>query len=217
MSIIFGVCGILGGIFTMCGDLLLDIKGKENRPMGKYGIMDSAWDDMDIRRFRISILFAMAGVPLIFLGLTAMSGQLMQGNELFGQIFWYISMVGSTGAFFIHTIICVFPIIYKTMRPHHSFEEAEAVINGVYESVRLPFWILYLAFVGIPSILLIWAMFAGYLNLSPWYSLLTMPVLVSVGVLLQKIKFDWFCDLPFVITPSLSMSMIGLMVILNQK
>lgn len=216
MGMIFGVCGIFGGMLTMCGDLLLDIKGKSNRKLGKHGIMDSCWDTMDIRRFQASILFGMAGVPLIFLGLTSMAGQLMRTNPLFGQIFWYVSMFGSTGAFFIHAIICLFPIIYKIMRKKHSFEDAEAVINGVYESIRIPFWVLYAALTAIPSVMVIWALFAGYLNLSLWYILLTAPVLVGAGALLQKIKYDWFCDLPFVITPSLSMSMFGLMAVLNQ-
>ena len=212
---ILGICGILGGLFTAAGDMLLDIKGKDNVSTGKYGFLDSAWDHMDIRRFRLSILLAMIGVPLIFLGMTAMARQLMLAAPVFGKVFYYVSMVGTTGGFFIHTIICLFPIIYKTMRKKYSFDEAETVINAVYESIRIPFWLQYMALVAVPALMIIYALFAGYLNLSRLYVLLTAPVLVGVSILLAKIKRDWFCDLPFAISPSLSMSMIGLLALLN--
>ena len=146
-DIILGICGIVGGLFTAAGDMLLDIKGPDNVSRGKYGFMDSAWDHMDIRRFRASILLAMVGVPLIFLGMMAMAGQLIRGNALFGKIFFYVSLAGASGGFFIHTIICLFPVIYKTVIRDHSFRDAETVINAVYESICIPFWIQYSAFV----------------------------------------------------------------------
>ena len=111
LSMLFGLCGGLGCVFFVIGDLLLDVKGPDNRKLGKYGIMDSAWDRMDVRRFRWSILCALVGAPLSFLGTTAMAGQLAQEHPDFALAFWLSCVVGCTGSFFIHTIICLFPVV----------------------------------------------------------------------------------------------------------
>lgn len=211
MDVIFGICGFIGAMFCAIGDLLLDIKGKDNQKRGKLGIMDSAWDWMDGKRFTRSILLAMIGTPMAFLGLTAMAHQLFLTHKTFGLIFWLASVAGCAGSFFIHTIICLFPVIYQKIEPVHGFHYAEEIINTVYYAIRIPFWILYLMLTGVTSLMLIWALFAGYLPLSPWCVLLTVPSLVFVGALLQKIKPDWFCDLPFIITPSLGLGMFGLL------
>ena len=42
-----------------------------------------------------------------------------------------------------------------------------------------------------------------------------MPCLMLIGGVLQKLKWDWFCDVPMVITPSLGMGMFGLLAVLN--
>ena len=215
LSMLFGLCGVAGCIFFVIGDLLLDVKGPDNWKLGKYGIMDSAWDRMDVRRFRWSILCALVGAPLSFLGTTAMAGQLVQEHPDFALAFWLSCVVGCTGSFFIHTIICLFPVVYKAMREKHGFEEGERLVNTVYEAIRIPFWVLYLALVIVPSLLLIWALAGGYLNLSRWWILATMPCLMLVGRVLQKLKWDWFCDVPMVITPSLGMGMFGLLAVLN--
>ena len=214
-DVILGICGIIGGLFTAAGDLLLDLKGKDNQKLGKYGIMDSAWDRMDVRRFKVSILLAMVGVPLIFLGMIAMARQMMENAPVFGKVFFYVSLTGITGGFFIHTIICLFPVIYKKVREKGSFEEAETLINEVYESIRIPFWIQYLLMVFVPAFMILYGLFAGVLQLSPWWGLATAPSLIFFSVLLNKIKNDWFCDLPFIISPSLSMSMIGFLAVLS--
>ena len=214
LGMVFGLCGFVGCLLCACGDLLLDIKGKDNRKLGKYGLMDSAWDWMEEKRFTRSILLAMVGTPLSFLGMTAMAGRLAKPG--FALAFWLSGVVGCAGSFFIHTIICLFPVIYINMEPRHGFDEAERLINVVYEAIRIPFWIFYMLLVIVPSFMLIFALFAGYLKLSPWFSLLTMPSLMVVGALLQKLKWEWFCDLPMVITPSLGMSMFGLLAVLNQ-
>ena len=213
---IFGLCGFVGCLFCACGDLLLDLKGKDNKKLGKYGLMDSAWDWMDEKRFTRSILLAMVGTPLSFLGMTAMAGQLALANRTFALVFWLSCVAGCAGSFFIHTIICLFPVIYKNMAPKHGFEEAERMVNVVYEAIRIPFWILYALLVVVPSFMVIYALAAHYLNLSRWFILLTMPCLMAFGGILQKLKWEWFCDLPMVITPSLGLSMFGLMAYLNQ-
>ena len=211
---IFAVCGVIGPLLCACGDLLLDLKGPDNQKLGKYGIMDSAWDHMDVRRFVWSILLAAAGVPLAGLGFVAMSHVLAGANPGFGLAFFLFSFVGTAGGFFIHCFICLLPILYKKVAPTHGFAHAEACINTLYEAVKVPFWLYYLSLVLVPSVLVIWALCAGYLPLSRWFILLSPPVVFLVGILLAKLFPRACCDFPFCITPSLGLSMINLMALL---
>ena len=215
LTLIFGSLGILGGLLTCAADILLDSKGKDNVKKGKYGFIDSAWDHMDLRRFPASIFLALLGTPLLFLGFTAMAGQLLAARETFGKAFWYVAMVSCTSGSFIHTIICLLPVIYKTMTKKHSPEDAEEVLNAVYRAVAVPFWILYLLLTLGTSGMIIWAICFDYLRLSPAWILLTFPVLELTGLVLEKVRHDWFYDFPHILMPTLSLGLVGLLAILN--
>lgn len=215
MTFAFGLLGIIGGIICAGGDILLDLKGKDNIKSGKYQIIDSKWKDMKIWRFNLSIILVMIGVPLYFLGLTSMAAQLAAKNPTFSLIFWIVSLVGSIGGFFIHVFICLLPIIFKTMYAKVEFSELENLINTIFKSVKIPFIFLYVMLVGVTSIMIACAIFMGYLSISPFFILLTPFSLMMIGVTLRKLKYDWFYDLPGIIMPSIGLGMIGLMAILN--
>lgn len=215
MTFTFGFLGIIGGIICACGDILLDLKGKDNMKSGKYQIIDSKWKDMKMWRFKLSIILVMMGVPLYFLGLTSMAIQLTAKSSIFSLIFWIVSVVGSIGGFFIHVFICLLPIIYKTMYTKVEFSELENVINTIFTSVKIPFIFMYIMLVGVTSIMITCAIFMGYLSISPFFILLTPLCLMIVGVTLRKLKYDWFFDLPGIIMPSIGLGMIGLMAVLN--
>ena len=212
---IFGICGVIGAFLCILGDLLLDLKGPDNKKLGKYGIMDSAWDHMDVKRFVHSILLAGLGAPLASLGFTAMAHELAKANEGFGIAYFIIAILGAGGGFFIHAFICLLPVLYKKIEPDHGFDYAESIINTAYEAVKIPFWCLYMALVAVPSLMVIFALWNGYLDLSRWFILLTPPCLMVFGGVLQKINNRIFCDLPMVITPSLGLAMMSLMAVLN--
>lgn len=215
MDFTFGILGIIGGIVCACGDLLLDLKGKNNKKLGKHEIINSNWEEMKIWRFKLSILLVMVGVPLYFLGLTSMASQLSIKNSSFGLAFWIISIVGSIGGFFIHVFICLLPIIYKTMQSTSEFPVIEKVISTIYDAIKIPFLVMYILLVGITSLIIMCAIIMGYLSLSPFAILLTPLSLLIIGVTLRRIKYDWFYDLPGIIMPSIGLSMIGLMSVLN--
>ena len=213
--LLFGILGVVGPCLCMVGDLLLDIKGPENRKLGKYGIMDSEWDHMDAARFRHSITAASLGAPLAILGATAMAHVLAESHPLYGIVYFIAAVLGGGGGLFIHAFICIFPILYKKIEPDHGFDYAESVINLVYESIRLPFWVLYLLLVGVSSVMTIAALAMGYLHISRWFILLTPPCLMLFGGILQKLFPRACCDLPMVITPSLGLAMMSLMAVLH--
>lgn len=213
--LLFGVCGVLGPCLCMVGDLLLDWKGPDNQKLGKYGIIDSAWDRMAANRFRHSITAAGLGAPLAILGFVAMAHELARANPTYGAIYFMAAVLGGGGGLFIHAFICLLPIVYKKIRPDHGFDYAESVINTLYESVKVPFWVLYMLLVVIPCFMVIAALALGYLDLSRWFILLTLPPLMILSGVLRKLFPKACCDLPMVITPSLSLALTSLMAVLN--
>lgn len=215
MDFTFALLGCIGGILCACGDLLLDLKGKDNKTLGQHGFIESNWSGMASWRFRVSVLLAMVGVPLSFLGFTAMAKQLSLQHESFAAAFWIVSLVGCIGGFFIHSFLCCMPLIYKTMYQKEGFEQTETVLNVIYDAIKIPFFLMYILLVGLTSLMLVYAVWAGYLLISPWWLLGTPLSLLMIGLLLRYLKRDWFYDLPGIIMPSLGLGMVGLMALLN--
>jgi hypothetical protein len=67
----------------------------------------------------------------------------------------------------------------------------------------------------VPSACTIIAILSGYLDVPKWCALLNSIVFLVIGVTLRKIKKEWFYDLPGIIMPSLGLSMIGFIGIMN--
>lgn len=216
MEFVFGLLGFLGGILCAAGDILFDYKGRGSEKLGRYKFMESAWAGMAPWRFKVSILLASAGVPLYFLGFTSLALQMRPANSGFALAFWLVSMVGSVGGIFIHVLLCCFPLLYKTMLKNgRPFAEVEQALNAVFDAVKLPFFILYICIVVVPSCLFAVAVAAGYLALPLWSILLTPLCLMVVGVSLRLLKKEWFNDLPGIVMPSLGLAMLGLLAAVN--
>lgn len=190
-------------------------KGAGNKKLGKHKFMDSNWANMSEWRFKVSILLVAVGVPLYLLGATSMARQLADADLYFGLVFWVVMMVGSIGGFFIHAFLCCIPIIYKIMINRAGFELTEEVINRIYNAIKIPFFMMYTALVGVSSIMLFIAKAMGYLYI-PFIMLALTPLpLLIIGVLLRFIKNKWFHDLPGIIMPSVGLGMIGLLAMIN--
>lgn len=215
MYLIFAILGALAGPVMAVGDMLLDLKGKDNKQYGKLSLINSAWNHMNEKRFRQSIVLAMFGTPMQAMGMLSMAKVLSESNTGFALAFFVVCLFGITGSFFIHTVICLFPVIYKNMITNHTLEETDAVINSVYHAVSIPFWIQYCALVAFPGFFIIAALFLGYLPLSPLFGLITAPVLTLFGLTLRKLFPNIFYDLPGIVMPSLGVGSIGLLALLS--
>jgi hypothetical protein len=210
---VFGWLGLLGGILTACGDILLDLKGSDNKKLGKHGYIESAWETMAVWRFKASLLLAAAGVPLYFLGITSLAMQMT--NTAFALAFWIVSLVGATGGFFIHALICIFPLLYKKLRESQSFDDTEAVLNVGYNATRIPFFVQFCLLVLGSSVMFIIAVILRFLSLPTWTIVFSPLCLMIVGVLLRRVKRNWFYDLPGIIMPSFGLGLLGLMAVVN--
>lgn len=54
MNLIFSIMGLVGGLLCCTGDILFDLKGKENKKLGTSKNIDSNWSEMSEWRFGAS-------------------------------------------------------------------------------------------------------------------------------------------------------------------
>lgn len=213
MNLLLGVLGIIGGLLCAIGDILFDLKGNDSVKLGKYKFIESNWENMPLWRFKASILFAATGVPLYVLGFISMARQI--SNVTVAAAFGVISCIGALGGIMIHTLCCIYPILYKSLKNQLSSKDIEESLDMTFDAVKIPFVFYFLCLVIIPSFLLEYAIIRGYLQLPVWCALLTSVPFMVVGIVLRLIKKEWFNDLPGIIMPSIGISMVGLLAVIN--
>lgn len=216
MDYVFGILGIIGGLLCAVGDILLDLKGKDNIKSGPAGIIDSNWKIMSEWRFNASILLAASGVPLYLLGFLGMTNQLAQSNKTVATTFLVFSVVGASGGLFIHATVCLMPIICKTLNQSGTNEDIiEAVCNKIFRAVKIPLVVMFSSLVIATTVTLVYAIIKGYLNIPVVFVILNPLGLMLIGLLFRLINKRVFSDLPGIIMPSVGIAMIGLMTVWN--
>lgn len=209
IELIFSILGLAGGVLCTTADIFLDLKGRDNKKTGKYGFIDSNWNRMAQWRFPLSIILVMFAVPMYALGLVSL------GNQIGGTVGFVVklsSIVGPMGGFFIHAVLCLMPVIYKTISDEQL---GEKVINKIYETIMVPFYLLYFILILTPTICTDIAIFGGMLDVPVICAFLNPFVFMIIGVAFRKVNYDIFCDLPGICMPSLGLGMFGLIGILN--
>ncbi len=209
MYMTLSILGLIGGILCAMADMLLELKGKNNKKLGENRIIDSNWEYMSEWRFKLSVLVVMIAVPLYAVGLWSLSEQI--GGTI-GMVLKPVTFVGSMGGFFIHAFLCLLPIVYKSSSDK---EQAVVIIDKMYSTIKIPFLILYLVLTLATTVLVVIAIINGSLNV-PWFCLLLNPIVfMIIGILLRFVKYDLFYDLPGICMPSLGLGMFGLIGIIN--
>lgn len=212
MDFIFGILGFAGGLLCAVGDILFDLKGKGNVKSGPASILDSNWMKMPEWRFRASILMAALGVPLYLLGFIGMSRQLSIGNSALGTAFLVFAAIGSCGGFFIHAMVCCFPIMRKSLTKSGVDDNAQYEMFGkVFNAIKIPFIAMFCSLVVATSVVLIVAILVGCLQVPLVFVALNPLALMLIGLVFRLIDKERFADLPGIIMPSLGIAMIGLM------
>lgn len=214
MNIIFGILGIAGGILCAAGDILFDLKGKGNKKLGSSGMIDSNWVNMPYWRFGASILVAFFGDALLGFGFYSLASQLKDGSGTLAAVTAVCGYVSVIAGFFIHTVLCIQPIIYKKIMETNNFKLADDTLNAYYKAVLPPFFIGY-GFMFAATVCVIIAILKGVLDVPKWFVLLNPFAFLLIGVAFRKINPKRFYDLPGIIMPSLGMSMFGLIAIVN--
>lgn len=207
MNLTFAILGVLGGLFTATGDMLLDLKGKGNEKLGTSKNIDSNWLKMSEWRFRVSVLCGLIGCPMGGLGLISLANQIEVANTTMAFVLKIVAFVGTMGAFFIHTFLSIQPIIYKRIMKTNQFELADDVLEGLYGAIKIPFVVLWIVLGVIPTVCFVAAVLNGYLDVPAWMLLFNPLVTSVIGWTLRAIKNDVFYDMPAIIMNSVGTSL----------
>lgn len=118
MYLVFSVFGLIGGLLCCTGDILFDLKGKENEKLGTSKNIDSNWLKMADWRFGLSIALAMIGDALVGLGFYSIGMQIAETHSLLGYMTIGFGYFGAMAGIFIHAFLCVQAQIYKGAMIH---------------------------------------------------------------------------------------------------
>lgn len=127
-------------------------------------------------RFVASIIIVMYSMGIISLG-----NQIGEYNKALGEMLKLAIFIGAMGGFFIHTFICVIPIIYKEIIKENNFELADRIIMSAFKAIFVPFGFLYLVLMLAPTFIICYSIITGLLNVPLWFVLLNPVVFQLVG------------------------------------
>ena len=211
---VLGIIGISGGILCAIADLLLDIKGPDNKKLGKMGVIDSAWERMAHFRFVLSGILAMFAVPMYSCGFISLM-QLDGNYAISAMILRIIFLCGAMGGFMIHIFLCLQPTIYQIIMKKNDQELAEEVINSIFRQIYVPFFTLYTMLVIIPAIAVMVFIIKGVLPLPLWCVLLNPVVFQIIGFILRATKLKIFIDAPSCCAASLGLAAYGVLALIS--
>ncbi len=215
LNLIYSILGLLGGVICAIGDILLDLKGKDNVKVAGSLLIESNWTKMANWRFKLSIIFGLFGVFMYSIGIYSLGRQLLATSQSLSETMIIFSIVTAMAGFFIHSFICITPIIYKAVLKGNDESLAEHTLNELLSAVKIPFSLLYAFIILAPTIVTIYCTLNGLLAVPTWFVLLNPLVFLLVGLMLKKIKRDWFYELPSICMPSLGLGMFGVIGIVN--
>ncbi len=214
MYLIFSIFGLIGGILCAIGDILFDLKGKDNRKTGPGGNIDTNWIKMSDWRFVASIIVAFFGDMAAMLGLYSLGMQIAEKNTVLGYVTVICGCMGTVGGFFVHSTLCIQPLLYKRLVEAGHADLVEIIFPTFYKAAAFPFFFGYILLM-VPSITSVIAILTDCLDVPKWFALLNSIVFMIIGITLRKLKPSVFCDLPGIIMPSMGLAMLGLIGIVN--
>lgn len=206
--------GIIGGFLCAIADCLLDLKGADNKKLGKLRVIDSKWSEMAHWRFVWSDILAMFAVPMYSCGFIALMLQLYKTNNKLAIALTVIFLCGAMGGFMIHSFLCLNPTIFRKIKEKADVELAENVINSIFRQIYVPFFSLYIMLVIIPAIVVMVLIINGTLALPIWCILLNPVVFQVIGLLMRATKCKLFVDAPSICAASLGLAMYGVLALM---
>jgi hypothetical protein len=212
--LVLAIIGIVGGVLCATADLFLDLKGPDNRKLGKMGVIDSAWERMAHFRFVLSGILVMFAVPMYSCGFISLM-QLDGNYAISAMILRIIFLCGAMGGFMIHIFLCLQPTIYQIIMKKNDQELAEEVINSIFRQIYVPFFTLYAMLVIIPAIAVMAFIIKGVLPLPLWCVLLNPVVFQIIGFILRVTKLKIFIDAPSCCAASLGLAAYGVLALIS--
>lgn len=209
MDFVFSVLGLIGGLLCCIGDILFDLKGKDNKKLGTSKNIDSNWIKMADWRFGVSIAFAMIGDALVGLGFYSIGMQIAKTQKVLGYMTLGFGYFGILAGVFIHSFLCLQALIYKGAMIGGTIQIADDILEKIYRQIMIIFFVGYISLM-VPAATVVIAIINGTLNVPVAFVFLNPVVFLIIGVICRKINPVKFQDLPGIIMPSLGLSMFGL-------
>lgn len=214
MESLLAVIGIIGGFLCATADCLLDIKGSDNRKLGKMKFIDSKWSDMAHSRFVWSNIIVMFAVPMYTCGFIVLMMQLGKTDKAFATGLIIVFLCGAMGGFMIHTFMCLMPTVYQKIMDKGDFTLAESVLSSMFRQIYVPFYTLYSMLVIIPAIAVMVLIIKGALGLPLWCVIMNPMAFHAIGLLLRATKCKLFIDVPGICAASLGLGMYGVLALM---
>lgn len=211
---VLAIIGIIGGMLCAVADLLLDLKGDDNKKLGKMKVIDSKWAEMSHGRFVWSDILAMFAVPMYTCGFVALMMQLYKVKAELSIGMTILFLCGAMGGFMIHTFLCMMPTIYQKIMKKDHYELAEDVIEGVFRQIYVPFFVLYCMLVIFPALIVMVLIGFGVIALPLWCIILNPLVFQLIGLLFRATGLKIFIDAPSCCAASLGLAMYGVLALM---
>lgn len=211
---VLAIIGIIGGMLCAVADLLLDLKGDNNKKLGKMKVIDSKWAEMSHGRFVWSDILAMFAVPMYTCGFVALMMQLYKVKAELSIGMTILFLCGAMGGFMIHTFLCMMPTIYQKIMKKGHYELAEDVIEGVFRQIYVPFFVLYCMLVVFPALIVMVLIGFGVIALPLWCIILNPLAFQLIGMLFRATGLKIFIDAPSCCAASLGLAMYGVLALM---
>jgi hypothetical protein len=180
-NFIFAVFAVVAGLLYSVADYLLEYLPGNSIVLDKYGVVESAWGEMAAGRFTASLTLAAIITPLFVAGYICVYQQMQTTHPRYAKAFIVVTLIGGLSDFFIHAILCIMPIVYKSVINISGQTAAVTVLEDMTGSFIVPFYI-YFGFIFAGYIL--WFVYAFKKNsiYPEWYAwVLLTAVLIELG------------------------------------
>jgi len=179
----FAVLAAVAGLLYSVADYLLEYLPGNSTVLDKYGVVESAWGEMAAGRFTASLTLAAIITPFFVVGYICVYRQMRTTHPRYAIAFIIVTLIGGLSDFFIHAILCVMPVVYKSVLEISGQTAAITVLEDMTGSFIVPFYV-YFGFIFTGYIL--WFVYAfKKTSIYPnWYA----------GVLLIAVLMELVCS-----------------------
>ena len=181
---VFGLLGLLGGVFFMAGDCLLYVYPKRDTALN----VDPVFSEMPVWRFTVSALLGVIGMGCMLFGtqsLYAMTKNVC-GKKM--QALAVIGIIGASGTALAHfNLGSLLPLAYKSILNNGGSHELAEKACSMLAGWVTPLDILLIVMLYVQFVVLSYMILSGRANISRWYFFMGPVGAVTLGVVWKTI------------------------------
>ncbi len=190
INFIFAILAAVAGLIYSLADYLLEYLPENSTVLDKYGVVESAWASMDAGRFTASIALAAIITPFFVAGYICIYKQMQTTHPRYAKAFIAVTLIGGLSDFFIHAILCIMPVVYKSVLGISGQAAAVTVLEDMTGSYIVPFY-AYFAFIFTGYILWFVYAFKKKSIYPKWYAWLLLSIVIIQLISMNFPKLQW--------------------------